>query len=321
MFDQKLFKKFQGQAEMLAGRVKKRFKHLKKRFAKQNIEVFRLYDWDIPEIRAAVDWYAGHLVIGEYTRRQTMPEWLPMMGKAVAKALNVPSENVHLKERRAGKQDGARYERIDYTDKKIVMSERDLKFYINPYDYVDTGLFSDHRNTRLMVREMAEGKDVLNLYCYTGSFSCYAAKGGARTTTSVDRSETAIKWARENMKLNSIPEEGNTLIQAHTFDFLKKAKRENKTYDLAVIDPPSYSTTRNRNDSFDIAEDHPRLLGAAVALMRKSATVFFSTNHQDFIPRMDNLEIADVKEITSSTIPEDYISKRKKIHRCWKIDV
>jgi len=321
LLDQKLFRKFQSQAEMLASRVKKRYKHLKKGFAKQNIEVFRLYDWDIPEIRAAVDWYAGHLVIGEYTRHQSMPEWLPMMGKAVAKALDVPPENVHLKERRAGKQDGARYERIDYTDKKIVMSERDLKFYINPFDYVDTGLFSDHRNTRLMVREMAAGKDFLNLYCYTGSFSCYAAKGGARTTTSVDRSETAIKWVRENMNLNGIPEAGHTLVQAHTFDFLKKAKRENRTYDLAVIDPPSYSTTRNRNDSFDILEDHPELLKASIALMRKGATVFFSTNHQDFTLRLNKQEVSDVKEITSNTIPEDYVSKRKKIHRCWEIKV
>ena len=238
MLDPNMEAKFKGQGEMLANRVKKRFKHLSKRFARENIEVFRLYDWDIPEIRAVVDWYAGHLVVGEYVRTQSVPQWLPMMGEALSKTMEVPPEKVHLKERKAGKKDGKRYERIDHTDEKIIVSERDLKFLVNPNDFVDTGLFSDHRNTRKLIRELAEGKDFLNLYCYTGAFSCYAAKGGAKSTLSVDRSETAIKWARENMALNRIPEEGNKLVQAHTFDFLKKAKRNELRFDLAVVDPP-----------------------------------------------------------------------------------
>lgn len=321
MTDLKLLAKYRNQAEMLANKVKKRYRHLRKRFARQNIEVFRLYDWDIPEIRAAIDWYAGHLVIAEYMRRQSTPEWLPMMGEAVAKALGVLPENVHLKQRRAGYQDGKRYERIDHTDKKIVMSERDLKFYVNPYDYVDTGLFSDHRNTRQMVREMAEGKDFLNLYCYTGSFTCYAAKGGARSTFSVDRSETAIRWARENMELNGIPEGEHILVQAHTFDFLEQAKQKDQRFDLAVVDPPSFSTSKNKKYSFDISVDHPELLKAVILLMREGSTVFFSTNHQNFEPHLDGLKIADATEITSLTIPEDYVSKRKTIHRCWRITV
>lgn len=201
---------------MLANRVKKRFRHLYKRFGRQNIDVFRLYDWEIPEIRAVVDWYGGHLVIGEYLRRQSVPCWLPIMAEAVAAALTVPMPQVHLKKRRVGKSEGLRYERIDHTDKKIVLSERDLKFLVNPYDFVDTGLFSDHRNTRQMVRKMAAGRDVLNQYCYTASFSCYAAKGGARSTISVNRSEHSIQWALENMALNGIDPATNHLIQAHT---------------------------------------------------------------------------------------------------------
>ena len=321
MHDPKLTAKYENQARMLANKVQKNYKHLRKRFARQNIDVFRLYDWDIPEIRAAVDWYAGHLVIAEYTRKQSTRQWLPMMGKAVAQILDIPPQNVHLKERRAGKQDGRRYERIDTTDKKFVVSERDLSFYVNPWDYIDTGLFSDHRNTRQMVREVAQGKDFLNLYCYTGTFSCYAAKGGAATTTSVDRSETAITWARENMELNGIPEQGNRLVQADTFDFLNRSKKEGRTYDLAVVDPPSYSTTRNRKMAFDILQDHPRLLAGVLEVMKPGSLVFFSTNHQDFEPRMENLEISDVREITSQTIPEDYVSKKKTIHRCWKMVV
>ena len=321
MEDFKIQNKFLSQADMLANRVKKRFKHLKKQFAKENIDVFRLYDWDIPEIRAVVDWYGGHLVIGEYTRKQSIPEWLPMMGEAVGKAMDVPPENVHLKERRYGIREGKRYARVDYTDKKIVMNERDLKFLVNPYDYVDTGLFSDHRNTRLMIRNMAENKDFLNLYCYTGTFTCYAAKGGARSTVSVDRSETAISWVKDNFKLNGIPEEGNKLVQDHTLSFLKKAASKNMAFDLAVVDPPSFSTTRVSNSDFDVVRDHPMLLRMVIQLMRDGSTIFFSTNHQDFEAYMGDLGVREFTEITDQTIPVDYISKRKKIHRCWKIQV
>jgi len=319
MLQPEVTNKFGRQGEMLANRVKKRFKHLANRYQKQNLEVFRLYDWDIPEIRVVVDWYAGHLVIGEYMRRQSVPEWLPLMGAAVAEVMGIPSEKVHLKERRAGKQGGKRYERIDHTDRKIVVSERDLKFLVNPSDFVDTGLFSDHRNTRQMVRKMAKGKDFLNLYCYTAAFSCYAARGGAKSTLSVDRSETAVRWARENMTLNEIPKENNRLVQAHTFDFLKRAKRSPQRFDLAVVDPPSYSTTRARNQEFDVVRDHPRLLAETVEIMKPGGIVFFSTNHQDFELQAGQLKAAEIREITDRTIPEDYVRKRQPIHRCWRI--
>ncbi len=319
MQDSRIIETYRKQAEMLANKVKKNYKHLRKRFARQNIEVFRLYDWDIPEIRAVIDWYAGHLVVAEYSHKYSTAKWLPAMGQAVADALGVGEPNLHLKQRFAGKQDGSRYERLDYTDKKIGVCERDLPFLVNLHDYVDTGLFSDHRNTRQMVREAARGKDFLNLYAYTGSFSCYAAKGGARTTVSVDRSRTAISWARENMALNAISEDENRLIQCPVADFLEKARRRNQSFDLAVVDPPSFSTSRDKKENFDIAADHPALLSAVVSLMRENATIFFSTNHQDFQPRFDTLNVAGIQEITATTIPEDFLTKKKTIHRCWKI--
>ena len=309
------------QAKMLANRVVKRYQHLRKRFARQRIDVFRLYDWDIPEIRAVVDWYAGHLVIGEYTRKQSTPDWLPMMGTAVADALGVPPEKVHLKKRYTGNSDGQRYTRIDHKDKFITVNEGDLTFYVNPWDYVDTGLFSDHRMTRQMVREQAAGKDFLNLFCYTGTFSVYAAKGGARSTVSVDRSRTAISWARRNMALNGFMDRVHVLRQAHVFDYLAKAGSQERLFDLAVVDPPSFYTIRNRQEHFDIAQDHPDLINAVAAVMRKGGTIIFSTNHQFFIPFFDELEVRGVQEITSQTIPEDYRHKRKTIHRCWKITV
>jgi 23S rRNA G2069 N7-methylase RlmK/C1962 C5-methylase RlmI len=321
MINEELQVRFAQQAEMLANRVKKRLKHLYKRFARQQIDVFRLYDGDIPEIRAAVDWYAGHLVIAEYMRRQSVPEWLPLMGAAVAGALDVPPDKVHLKTRWAGKQEGKRYERLARTDQRMVVKEGDLRFYVNLNDYVDTGLFADHRHTRQMVREMAADKDFLNLYCYTGAFSCYAARGGARTTVSVDRSQTAIDWARENLTLNGIPEEGNALVQSGTLTYLTKAHQAGQTFDLAVVDPPSYSTDRAGNRDFDISRDHPRLLAQVIRVMRPGAVLFFSTNHQNFVFRAAGLDVADAEEITTQTIPEDYRSKKKTIHRCWKIAV
>ncbi len=314
-------KKYNNQARMLANKVKKTHKHLRKRYARQNLEIFRLYDWDIPEIRAVVDWYGGHLVVGEYSRKQSTPQWLPFMGRAVADALNVPENKLHLKIRRAGIKEGTRYKRINHENKKIAMAERDLKFLINPTDYVDTGLFSDHRNTRQMIRERCKGKKFLNLYCYTGSFTCYAAKGGAFQTVSVDRSETAILWVKENLELNSLFSGDHTLIQKDTLDFLSHAGSEHNDFDLAVVDPPSYSTTRRTGSHFDIAKEHPGMLNAVFERMKPSATVFFSTNHQNFDLKTHQLSATDIVEITHKTIPEDYINKRKQIHRCWEIVV
>jgi 23S rRNA G2069 N7-methylase RlmK/C1962 C5-methylase RlmI len=325
LLDPDLENTYKRQAEMLANRARKQYRHLRKRFARQNIDVFRIYDWDIPEIRAVVDWYGGHLVVGEYTRKQSTPEWLPMMGRALALALEVPAIRVHLKERRIGTQRtdaGKRYERLDRTEEKIILSERDLKFYVNLTDFVDTGLFADHRDTRQMVREMAGGQDFLNLFCYTGTFTCYAAAGGARSTLSVDRSRNAVRWARSNLALNRVPEQGNTLVQAPVFDFLEQAAADSQQrFDLAVVDPPSFATSRDGAHNMDIVRDHPRLLAMTLAVIRKGGVLFFSTNHQEFVPCMDGLPAADIREITGATIPEDYRHRKKPIHRCWRMTV
>ena len=304
---------------MLANKVSKRYRHFRKRFARQNIDVYRLYDWDIPEIRAVVDWYGGHLVVGEYTRRQSTAEWLPLMGEAVAEALGVEKEKVHLKERFYGKPGSERYRRIDTTNRMIIVCERDLKFYVNPWDYVDTGLFADHRNTRQIVREASGGKDMLNLFCYTGSFTCYAAKGGAHTTVSVDRSRTAVAWAKNNLELNGLTDSSHKLIQAHAMQFLAGARRQGRSFDIAVVDPPSFSTHRTKDDNFDVNTSHPLLLEAVLEVMRPGSAIFFSTNHQGFEPRLDSLKVTAITEITSLTIPEDYIRNRSPIHRCWKL--
>ena len=319
MEKQALQKKYENQAIMLANKVKKKYRHLKKRYAKQNLDVFRLYDWDIPEIRAVVDWYAGHLVIGEYSRNQSTPNWLPMMGKAAAEALGVPPERLHLKTRKSGVKDGKRYERLNHKNQKIAVSERELKFLVNLTDFVDTGLFSDHRDTRQMVRAQVAGKSFLNLYCYTGAFTCYAANGGALRSVSVDRSETAVAWMKENLEINGLSSPDHRLIQQDVLQFLDKAAARYSDFDLAVVDPPSYSTTRLDGSRFDIARDYPAMLNAVFKRMKPGGTVYFSTNHQNFDMNPALLQAKTIEEITDRTIPEDYRTKRKLIHRCWEI--
>ncbi len=306
-------------AEILANRVRKMYNHLRKRFAKQNIDCYRLYDWDIPEVRAVVDYYKGHLVIGEYVRMQTSVDWLPTMAEAVGKALKITKEKIHVKERRTSTHEEPRYRRMQKKDKKMSVNERDLKFWVNMSDFLDTGLFSDHRNTRVQISKLASGKDFLNLFCYTGAFTCAAARGGAKTTVSVDRSETYLNWAKENFKLNGLDEAKNFLVKADVFKYLEDVHRKGIKFSLAMVDPPSFYRLRKTNAVFDINQDHPKLIKAVVKIMKKGSLVYFSTNHQRFEPKLTGLNIDDIREMTDKTVPEDY--RNKQIHRCWEIVV
>lgn len=337
-------------AEILANRVRNRFRHLSRRFKREGVDCFRLYDWDIPEVRAVVDWYAGHLVVAEYVRWQTGPEWLPQMAKAVAEALGVPPERTHTRRRRTNTKEGPRYGKIDFKKERFKVRERDLCFWVNLDDFLDTGLFSDHRDTRVIVRKLAEGKDFLNLYAYTGAFTCAAALGGARTTVSVDRSLNYINWAKDNLELNGLRPRGSlregpqhTLVQSDVHKFLAQARRERRRFTLAFVDPPSFFSARGgplpvrqagasggkdrgMGTAFDINRDHPELLRNVLKVMAPGSTVFFSTNHQRFEPRFEGLNVKDLVEITPGTIPEDYRNRRLPgwqagVHRCWQMIV
>ena len=304
-------------AELLSNRVRKRYNHLRKRFARQNFECFRLYDWDIPEIRAVVDWYAGHLVVGEYVRWQTGPQWLPQMAAAVAAVLGVPPENVHVKRRRTGTEGQPRYRKMGRQGKRFKVSEGDLKFWVNLDDFLDTGLFSDHRETRVMIRNLAKGQDFLNLYGYTGAFTCAAAAGGVKSSVTVDRSASYIKWARDNLELNGLWSSRHAVLQSDVGSYLDKTVRTGRRFTLAFVDPPSFFRERTRDVAFDINEAHPDLLRKVLKVMAPGALLFFSTNHQRFEPRLDGLPVKDLKELTPKTIPEDY--RNRNVHRCWRM--
>jgi len=276
-----------------------------------------LYDWDIPEIRAVVDWYAGHVVIAEYVRLQTGPEWLPQMAQAVAQTLNLPPEKVHFKRRQTKTKEGPRYSRLGFTGERLEVYERDLRFWVNLDDFLDTGLYSDHRDTRVIVRKLSLGKDFLNLYGYTGAFTCAAAAGGAKTTVTVDRSVTNLKWAKDNLILNGLWGAQHILEQSDVTKFLTRTFHAGKRFNLAFVDPPSFFNDRSAGVSFDINRDHYDLLQNVLKVMIPGSSVFFSTNHQQFEPRLDNLCVKDLAEITKSTMPEDY--RNRPVHRCWRM--
>ena len=305
-------------AEILSNRLKNRFRHLSKKFKRQGIECFRLYDWDIKEVRAVVDWYAGHAVIGEYIRWQTGPEWLPAMAKAVATALNIPESCVHMKRRQTKPDEGPRYEKMGSKGKRFKVQERNLSFWVNLDDYLDTGLFSDHRDTRVLVSKIVQRKNFLNLFAYTGAFTCAAAAGGATTTLTVDRSETYLNWAKDNLKLNNLTGEQHAFIQSDAGMFLDQARRQGRKFTLAFVDPPSFFEDKLRKKAFDVNADHPELIKDVLKLMVPGSTVFFSSNHQRFEPKLEGLPVKNLTEITPKTIPEDY--RNKKIHRCWRME-
>ncbi|MFH1062113.1 MAG: class I SAM-dependent methyltransferase [Candidatus Omnitrophota bacterium] len=306
-------------AEMLANSVRNKYNHLKKRFRKARIECFRLYEWDSPEIRIVVDWYAGHLVVSEYERMQTGLEYLPQMAQAAASALNVPMENVHIKKRHTQVAEGPRYSKLASEDKRMEVREGDLKFLVNLTDFLDTGLFSDHRQTRNIIRNMAEGKDFLNLFAYTGAFTCAAALGNACSTVTVDRSQTYVNWTKDNLELNKLWSERHKLVQSDVMKYLSLASKDDQRFDLAFVDPPSFYKEQSAGVDFDINRDHPDLINKVLKVMRPGSDILFSTNHQRFEPKFESLEVKEIITLTPKTIPEDY--RTRDIHHCWQIKV
>lgn len=303
------------QGTMLANRAKKNYRHRVKHFKRQNVNAFRLYHWDIPEIRAVVDWYDGHLVVGEYVRTQTEgTPWLETVSQHVAEALDVPQEKVFLKRRRTRPGTfNRRYEKLANSNELVTVKEHDLKFYVNLKDYLDTGLFMDHRQTRQMIRAMATGKNVLNLFGYTGAFTVYAAAGGATQTCTVDLSGKYLGWAEKNIQLNDLMNDRHRLVEMDVLEFLDQATRDQKLWDLIILDPPSFSTRRDGFE-FDILRDHPSLIRKALGVLNSGGQLLFSSNHRDFEPRFHDLP-CDSQELTHKNMPLDF--KNNPVHRSF----
>ncbi len=313
-------------AEMFANRLKKNLKKMSKWAKQKNISCYRLYDADLPEYSVAVDIYQGDNLwvnVQEYEAPKTIAahkanERLAGILAEIPRILNIDKSQVFLKIRRKQKKT-EQYEKQANTERFYTIEENNCKFAINFEDYLDTGIFLDHRPIRLKIQQQAKNKNFLNLFAYTATASIHAAIGGALSTTSINSSNTYLDWAKKNFDLNNL--KGNDRhIRADSSIWLEEERKKDNPsqYDLIFLDPPTFSNSKRMDNVFDVQRDHATLINNALALLTGSGTLYFSTNFKRF--KLDEMAIinANIENISSSTIPADF-SRSPKIHYCWKI--
>ncbi|GHV72045.1 rRNA (guanine-N2)-methyltransferase [Spirochaetia bacterium] len=328
--------KNEAQAEMLFNRLQKRQKHLRKWAARIGAEAYRLYDRDIPEIPLALDWYkdaaSGALYRRPYEKDEAEEErWLSLMKKAAAEALKIGQDRLFFRERKPQRRNN-QYHKID--DKSFIQDVREggHLFRVNLSDYLDTGLFPDRRKMRALIGSEAAGKRVLNLFCYTASFSVYAASGGASAVDSVDMSRTYLDWAAVNFSLNHLdarivegrdffrsPQDRggsqNRLIRAEALSFLDHAARAGLRWDIIILDPPSFSNSKKMTGTLDIKRDYQNLISRCLELLEKNGTLWFSANARHFKLNDDGFPGFTVREMDAEITDEDF--RGRKIPRCY----
>ncbi|PQQ24679.1 bifunctional 23S rRNA (guanine(2069)-N(7))-methyltransferase RlmK/23S rRNA (guanine(2445)-N(2))-methyltransferase RlmL [Photorhabdus hindustanensis] len=306
-------------AEDYANRLRKNEKKLTNWAKQQGIDCYRLYDADLPEYNVAVDRYADKVVIQEYAPPKSIDtnkarQRLFDAISATMQVLGLSSNQLVLKTRQRQKGKN-QYERMAEKREFFLVNEYDAKFWVNLTDYLDTGLFLDHRIARKMLGEMSEGKDFLNLFAYTGSATVHAGLGGARSTTTVDMSRTYLEWAERNLQANGLTGRQHRLIQADCLAWLSQASEQ---FDLIFIDPPTFSNSKRMEDAFDVQRDHIMLMRQLKRLLRRGGTLMFSNNKRGF--KMDFAELERVglvaEEITSKTQSQDF-ARNRQIHNCW----
>jgi 23S rRNA (cytosine1962-C5)-methyltransferase len=287
-----------------------------------NISCWRVYDHDLPEFPFCIEFYGNRLYVAEYKRKHGMSEdehdvWMEHCIGLMSEILSVPKENIFLKLRQRKPGRLGQYQRIDVAQHEIVVEEGGLNFYVNLTDYLDTGLFLDHRSTRQLVKEKAEGKRVLNLFAYTGSFSVYAAAGGAAEVVTVDLSNTYLKWAERNMALNDFTDTTKfKFIAADVKQYLKTLPEN--YFDIVVMDPPTFSNSKKMgNDFLDIQRDHAELINDCIHSMKKGGVLYFSTNFRKFEMNITKINSASIKDITKQTAPFDFEGKLGRV--CFEI--
>ena len=309
---------------MLSNRLQKRQRHLQKWAKRSQITCYRLYDRDMPDYPTIVDWYEGEAVVWLFGRKKDVTAveeeaWQAHTLEEIAAGLALPLDKIFVKERFRQKGLDVQYERVAQSGAIRMVPEQGLTFEVNLSDYLDTGLFLDHRQTRQMVREQAKGKRVLNLFAYTGSFTVYAVDGGAASSDTVDLSQTYCDWAERNLQHNGVGQSAShRVIRQDCLQFLREVRRQGAQYHLIVCDPPTFSNSkRMKQASFAVQRDHPALIQDCLRLLAPGGELYFSNNAQRFKIDESVLQTAVVTEITQQTIPEDFMNKRS--HRCWLI--
>ncbi|MBA3685965.1 MAG: class I SAM-dependent methyltransferase [Planctomycetes bacterium] len=315
----------EGSLEQFGNRLARMHKHLRKWGRRTGASCWRLYEREIADQPLIVDWYDGDVVCwaSERTRNETPEQeeaWLAAVVATIARALAVAPEQVFLKrrQRQEDRQHGGQYQPLERRGATKVVAEGALRFEVNLSDYLDTGLFLDHRPLRARVGAESTGKAVLNLFCYTGAFTCHAALGAAATTLSVDLSNTYLDWAARNLELNGqAVGERHRLVKADCLAWLAAAPRQAARFDLIVCDPPTFSNSTAMQEPFSVDRDHPGLIAGCARLLTPGGRLYFSTNSRGFELHADQLPGLTAKDITASTIPEDFRGRRS--HRCWLV--
>ena len=313
-------------AQMVANRLEKNRRRLSAWRKRTGVSCYRVYDADIPEYAAAVDVYEAVEPLGrvllhvqEYQAPATIPEEtterrFAELISAVRAVFPVDDGSIAVKTRARGKG-GSKYGRLDARREFVPVREGAVVLEVNLFDYLDTGLFLDHRPVRLRIGRESRGLRFLNLFCYTGAATAHAAVGGAVSTTSVDLSATYLDWARRNLERNGIGAAGHDFVQD---DVMRWLLQDRGQYDLVFCDPPTFSNSK-RADDFDVQRDHGRLLQAAVDRLAPNGLLIFSNNFRRF--RLDEEAVAafaEVREISRSTLDPDF-ERNPRIHRCWEL--
>jgi 23S rRNA (guanine2445-N2)-methyltransferase / 23S rRNA (guanine2069-N7)-methyltransferase len=308
--------------EMLVNRLRKNLRHLGKWARREGVKCYRVYDGDLPEYALAVDLYEGWAHVQEYAAPATVDPGraqarLADAMAAIPEALGTPAERVVLKVRR--RQKGlAQYERQAAVGRFREVHEGGLRFLVNLTDYLDTGLFLDHRPTRALIRSLVRGGRFLNLFAYTGTASVYAAAGGAASTTTVDMSSVYLDWARRNMMLNGFAEgRAHRFVRADCLAWLATPRPER--FHLIFMDPPTFSNSKRMGEhTFEVQRDHADLIQAAARLLARNGVLLFSNNFRHFKMNRHRLAGLTVEDITHATIPPDF-QRNPRIHTCWRI--
>jgi 23S rRNA (cytosine1962-C5)-methyltransferase len=297
------------------------YRHFGKWARKQGISCFRIYDCDVPQFPVMIDFYDQKIYVALYEKKafiegkDTMEHYLDDCIEIISEVTEINAKNIYIKNRM--RQKGTtQYTKIDDRKSEFVVKENGLEFLVNLSDYVDTGLFLDHRITRKLIQGYANEKSVLNLFAYTGSFSVYAAEGGASRTMTMDMSKTYLDWARMNMKLNGFVGPKHQYAQTNVLEWLKEPVEE--TYDLIILDPPTFSNSKKMYGTFEIQRDHEWLIRQTMKHLVKGGLLLFSNNFKKFKLETKTLEARSIKDITAMTTPPDFADR---IHRsCFLIE-
>ena len=306
------------QAEMLVNRVKKNRRHRRKWAKREGVSCYRLYDRDIPELPMTIDDYEGRLYASLAPQEGLDEAEADALGarllEAVRVALEIPEGQAFLKLRQRQKG-SAQYSKVDRLGERFEVNEAGLRFWVNLTDYLDTGLFLDHRLTREMVAGESNGKRFLNLFAYTGSFTVHAAAAGALSTTTVDSTPTYLRWAADNLALNGLTAPHHEMVRADVGQFLSQARADRARFDLVVLDPPTFSNSKG-GPTFDVRRHHPVLFEQLTYVMPRGGVLYFSNNARKFKLHEALSKRWEIEELTEKTTPLDFSQRRA--HRCWR---